>query len=389
MKGLAGLTSKKSLLVLGLMSGTSVDGLDLALCRIAADKRKYKFRLLNTGFYGYPDSLRSEIFKLASHFSITKAGLITLDQNLAKFYARKITTFMRKNNISHVDLIGSHGQTIYHADARLKAAKNVPRGTLQIGNGAIIAALTGIPVVSDFRINDVALGGSGAPLTPVCHYHLFAERNKNIAVLNIGGITNLTWLPKHAGLDHIRATDCGPGNMIVDQLTRKLFKKRFDSGGRIALSGKVNNKLLGLFRGETWFKAPLPKSLGREQFGSERIDRFIAAARGLKLSKEDLLATASELTVICVYRALSEYGLPSALIISGGGVHNRYFMNRLAEMLPACKVADSGEWGIDPDYVEAAAFALLASMFVQGDPANLPRVTGAGRKTLLGRLSMQ
>jgi len=388
MKGLTGLASKKSLLALGIMSGTSVDGLDLALCRITRDGRRYKLKLLNTGCYNYTDSLRAKIFELASQSMIAKTGLIALDQNLAKFCARKITTFMRKNNISHVDLIGSHGQTIYHADARLKAAKTVPRGTLQIGNGSIIAALTGIPVVSDFRANDVALGGSGAPLTPVCHHHLFADRGKDIAVLNIGGITNLTWLPKHAGMDHIRATDCGPGNMIIDQLTRKLFNKQFDSGGKIALSGKSSAGMPGSFKREAWFKAPLPKSLGREQFGPERIDRFITAARGLKLLKEDMITTASELTVICVCRALREYGPPSALIISGGGVHNRYFMKRLAEMLPACKVAGSGEWGFDPDYVEAVAFALLASMFVQGYPANLPRVTGAKRKTVLGKLSM-
>jgi anhydro-N-acetylmuramic acid kinase len=388
MKGLAGLASKKSLLVLGLMSGTSVDGLDLGLCHIAPDGKGYRVRLLNTGFCKYPESLRTEIIGLASQSLISKARLITLDQNLARFYARKITAFMRKNKINHVDLIGSHGQTIYHADVRLKAAKAFPGGTLQIGNGAILAALTGIPVVSDFRASDIALGGSGAPLTPVCHYHLFAERNRNIAVLNIGGITNLTWLPKRAGLDSVRASDCGPGNMIIDYLSRKLFKKRFDSGGKIALSGKVDNKLLDSFRREAWFKAFWPKSLGREQFGSDRIDRFITAARGLKLSKEDTLATASELTVVSVYRALREYDPPSALIISGGGVHNRYFMKRFAEILPACKIAGSGAWGIDPDYVEAAAFALLAAMFVYGDPANLPQVTGAGRKTILGKLSM-
>ena len=176
--------------------------------------------------------------------------------------------------------------------------------------------------------------------------------------------------------------------MITDQLTRRLFKRQYDAGGKIALLGKVNNKLIGAIKREAWFKSPLPKSLGSEQFGPDRIDRFITAARGLELSKEDMIATASELTVICVYRALQEYGLPSALIVSGGGARNRYFMKRLAEMLPACEVADSGAWGINPDYVEAAGFALLASMFVHGDPANLPWVTGAGRKTVLGKLSM-
>lgn len=388
MKGLAGLVSKKSLLVLGVMSGTSADGLDLALCRITPEGNRYKLKLLNTGFYKYPEPLRTEIIRVSSQPIMAKDRLVRLDHNLADFYARKVAAFTCKNKTKRVGLIGSHGQTIYHTDARLKTSKHAMGGTLQIGNGSLLAALTGIPVVSDFRINDVALGGSGAPLTPICHYHLFAAREINNAVLNIGGITNLTWLPKHVGINGISATDCGPGNMMIDQLMRRLFKKRYDSGGRIALAGKVNNKLLAPFRRENWFRMPLPKSLGREQFTLERINRLISAARGLKLSKEDIITTASELTVICINRALNECGSPSSLIVSGGGVHNRYFMRRLTETHPYCKVGDSAKWGIDPDYVEAAAFALLAAMFVHGDPANLPQVTGAKRKTVLGRLSL-
>ena len=319
---------------------------------------------------------------------MNKSELVYLDIELSHFYAQQINKFIADRKIKRVDLIGSHGQTIYHCDSRLKSQKPSGPGTWQIGNGGIIAPLTGIPVISDFRINDVALGGSGAPLTPICHYHLFADKHKDIGVLNLGGIANLTYLPGGCGRQAIMASDCGPGNMLVDQLMQKLYKRSYDSGGKIALSGTASRKLLNIFRREAWFNAPFPKSLGREQFGNKMIGKIMTGARNQALNKKDIITTVSELTPICVYNCLSQYGHPSTLIVGGGGSHNAYFMTRLAEMLPSCEVVSSLSTGIDPDYLEAVAFALLAYMFVRGDCANLTRVTGARQETVLGKLSL-
>jgi anhydro-N-acetylmuramic acid kinase len=388
MSRLARLLNKKSLNVIGIMSGTSLDGLDIALCRITPLGQNYQIKVLAASCAAYPVCLRKELFRIASADAISKNELTAFEADLCYFYSKQIENFISANKVAKVDLIGSHGQTIFHLDSRSAKGRKRYSLTWQLGDGDKIAAQTGIPVISDFRRKDTALGGSGAPLTPVCHYHLFGSKKENRAVLNIGGITNLTYLPKRGGKGAIRASDCGPGNMLVDQLMQKYHKRRYDSAGRKALSGRFSDALLRKMTSQSWFKKPFPKSLGREQFGREMVQRIVHYGNKLRLSKADIIATASELTVQSVIEYLSNFPAVSRLIVAGGGVHNDYIMKRFSEILTGCEVMDSGAMGVDPDYLEAVSFALLAVMFIKNDTASLPFVTGAGRPAVLGKLSL-
>jgi len=382
------LKNNKALNVLGLMSGTSVDGLDMALCRIAQKGKGYDIKVYQTGFKKFPTGLRNLVIQIASSDVINKSNLVALENRLCEFYSDSIKTFMKICKGRRIDLIGSHGQTIYHCDPRLSLKASNSRGTWQIGDGGRIAAQTGIPVVSDFRVNDVALGGSGAPLTPVCHYHLFGQKRKNIAVLNIGGIANLTFLPGKGGIKSIQASDCGPGNMLVDGLMQRLYNKKYDRNGKNAMSGDISTELLSYLKHFQWFKKPFPKSLGREQYGTKMIDGIMKQSNKYKLAKADIVATAAEFTIISVLKYISTLDRIDNLITCGGGVHNRYFMNGFSDKFDDTDVYCSLEYSFDPDYIEAVSFALLASMFINNDPANLPFVTGATGSTALGKLSL-
>jgi anhydro-N-acetylmuramic acid kinase len=388
MSRLARLLNKKSLNVIGIMSGTSLDGLDIALCRITPFGQNYKIKVLATSYAAYPVRLHKDLLRIVSADRIAKDELTAFEADLCSFYNKQIMSFISANKVGKVDLIGSHGQTIFHLDKRFAKGRKRYGLTWQLGDGDKIASQTWIPVISDFRRKDAALGGSGAPLTPVCHYHLFGSKKENRAILNIGGITNLTYLPKTGGKGAIRASDCGPGNMLVDQLMQGFYKRRYDSAGRKALAGRFSDALLKKMTSQSWFKKPFPKSLGREQFGREMVQRIVHNGNKLRLSKADIIATVSELTLLAVTGYLSNFPLPSRLIVAGGGVHNDYFMKRLSEMLSGCEVMDSGAMGIDPDYLEAVSFALLAAMFIKNDTASLPHVTGAGRPGVLGKLSL-
>ncbi len=382
------LLSKKNLNIIGMMSGTSLDGLDLAHCRISRRKKRHEVEILKTGYYRFGQKLKKNLQKHASEDKFAKAYIRQVENDLADFYAAKVNHFRKKHKLESIDLLGCHGQTIFHFDRRLLKSKKAGSLSWQIGESSRLAVKTGLPVISDFRAADIALGGSGAPLTPVCHYHLFGHDSKDIAVLNIGGITNLTFLPKKGGKKKVRASDCGPGNMLVDQLAKMLFKKEYDNGGKFALSGFVSKKLLTALKRQAWFKRPYPKSLGREQFGSAKARKIVEIGKRYGISNADIMTTVSEATVIAVVDYIESTTLPDRLIVSGGGVYNKYFMTRLADLIPGCEVVSSKQAGINPDYVEAVSFALLAALWVFGEPANLPSVTGASRETVLGKLTL-
>jgi anhydro-N-acetylmuramic acid kinase len=382
------LLKKKHLSVLGLMSGTSLDGLDLALCRIRKQGNGYKLCTTKTRSLDYPISLRQKILKQASDLSLRKSELMRLNNELVDFYLRGITRFTDDNPCLKPDLIGSHGQTIYHADRRLAKVSDRTTGSWQIVDGAMLSARTGVPVVSDFRVNDVALGGSGAPLMPVCHYHMFNNSKANLAVLNIGGISNLTWLPGGGRLEDIQSSDCGPGNMLVDALMNRLYNRKFDEDGKVALSGTVSGRLLAWFKRHGWYKSAFPKSLGREQFGDFMVQKLISAGENLMLKPDDIIATTTRFTVEAVMRYIECVGSPEILAVCGGGAQNLFMINSLVENLPECDVVSSDDFNIDPSFVEAAGFALLAVMFLHNRPAGLPQVTGAKRATVLGKLSL-
>jgi len=344
--------------VAGIMSGTSLDGIDVAIVDIAGKR-------INTVAHSttpYSDAVRQRILKARSPADISR-----LNFELGELYARAVIKACKRAKIpvESLDLIGSHGQTIYHEGSR---------NTLQIGEASVIAERLGLPVVSDFRTRDIAAGGQGAPLVPFVDLLLF----KTGVALNIGGIANITILP--AGI----AFDTGPGNMVIDQLVERLTqsKQRFDRNGTIAAKGHINRPLLDSLLTDKYYKAKPPKTAGREQYGSTFVDRLVSTGLPLK----DLIATATALTAATIAAAIPA---TSKVIASGGGTHNRQLMAQLAAFLPNCRITSTAEFGIDPDAKEAIAFAILAHRTWHHRSGNLPSATGARRSVILGKVTFQ
>jgi anhydro-N-acetylmuramic acid kinase len=283
-----------------------------------------------------------------------------------------------------VVLCGVHGQTIFHEGSPVEYLGRRVASTLQIGDPAVLTERTGIWTVSNFRERDIAAGGKGAPLVPYVDYLLFRDRRQPRVALNIGGIANITVIPAGATSQQIVACDTGPGNMVIDALTAKLSdgKHRYDRDGRIARAGAIHEKLLESMLRDPYFALAPPKSAGREQFGQEFASGLIATGLPLR----DLIATATELTARSIAAAIERFAPePCEVIASGGGVHNRWLMRRLRELLCGFTLRTSAEFGIDPDAKEAIAFAVLAHEFAVHRPGNLPSATGARRAVLLGR----
>ncbi len=343
--------------VAGIMSGTSLDGIDVAIVDIT--------KTINTLTHSttpYSNAVRQRILKAQ-----TPADISRLNFELGELYAKAVIKACKqaKIPIESIELVGSHGQTIYHEGSR---------NTLQVGEASVIAERLGVPVVSDFRTRDIAAGGQGAPLVPFVDALLFP---KGVA-LNIGGIANITILP--AGI----AFDTGPGNMVIDQLVERLTKgkQRFDRNGAIAAKGHINRPLLDSLLADKYYKAKPPKTAGREQYGSTFVDSL--AATGLSL--EDLIATATALTAATIAAAIPT---KSKVIASGGGTHNRQLMAQLAAFLPHSRLVTTAEFGIDPDAKEAIAFAILAHRTWHHRTGNLPAATGARKPVILGKVTFQ
>lgn len=349
--------------VAGIMSGTSLDGLDVAIVEI------HGRRVSTIGFQTtpYTEATRRAILAV-SNTTTTTAEISRLNFQLGELYSRAVLRAMR--SYGPVDLIGCHGQTIYHQGGA---------STLQIGEAAVIAERTGIPVVSDFRTRDIAAGGQGAPLVPFADQFLFGSSRRTRIALNIGGIANITVLP--AGI----AFDTGPGNMVIDALVREHTggRQSFDRGGRIAAKGNLNRQLLDELLADPYYRKRPPKSAGREQYGAE----FVARMKRSGLSFPDLIATATVLTAATIAKAAAPFG-PKDLIVSGGGAHNPQIMAHLAAFLPGISLATSTDYGIDVDAKEAIAFAILAYQTWRRRPSNLPSATGARRSVILGKLSL-
>jgi anhydro-N-acetylmuramic acid kinase len=357
--------------VAGIMSGTSLDGVDVAIVDIDA-RRVSTVAFRSTP---YASSLRQAILEVSDAVTTT-AAISRLSFRLGEVYARAFLELCRRERIAldSVHLIGCHGQTIYHESGR---------NTLQIGEAAVIAERTAIPVVSDFRTRDIAAGGKGAPLVPFVDYLLFRSREKHRVALNIGGIANITSIPR--GGDVV-AFDTGPGNMVIDALVALHTggRQRFDRGGRIAAQGSINRKLLDRLLADPYYKARPPKTSGREQYGVEFVDRLVKS----KLPLPDLIATATALTTATIAIGIGRFATKCEdLIVSGGGAHNPRIMAGLAAFLPQVRMATSADFGIDVDAKEAVAFAVLANETWKRKPSNLPAATGARRPVVLGKIS--
>jgi len=348
------------------MSGTSLDGIDVAIVEVLGR------RVETVGFQttAYPEALRAAILAASGAEEISR-----LSFRLGELYARAVLRAVRK--FGAVELIGCHGQTVYH-----EGGKN----TLQIGEAAVTAERTGVPVVSNFRARDIAAGGQGAPLVPFVDYLLFRHARRTRVALNIGGIANITVIPPGARPEDVTAFDTGPGNMVIDALARDLSKGKMncDRGGKIAESGAVNRALLDSLMADGYYRRNPPKSAGREQYGADFVARMKESGAPLR----DLIATATVLTAATVAMAVRPLAGDGAdLIVSGGGAHNPQIMGHLAAFLPEVAMATSADYGVDVDAKEAIAFAVLAHETWRGRPSNLPSATGARRAVVLGDIT--
>ncbi|MBI4874198.1 MAG: anhydro-N-acetylmuramic acid kinase [Acidobacteria bacterium] len=365
--------------VAGIMSGTSLDGIDVAIVDITGRSWTKRVETVALGSAPYPRKLREELLAVSNCETHT-AAISRLNFRLGELYAGALAAVCRRARLplESVKLVGCHGQTIYHESGR---------NTLQIGEGAVLAERTGLPVVCDFRPRDIAAGGRGAPLVPYADYLLLRDRRRGRTALNIGGIANLTLIPPGAAPEEVIAFDTGPGNMVIDALVSHYTagKRRFDRDGRIASRGAADPDLLDVLLANRYFQAPPPKTAGREQYGRE----FAGLLLSTGLPLPDLIATATAFTAAAVaagHRLVRPEASDWDLIVSGGGAHNRQLMAYLAAFLPELSVRTSAEFGIDIDGKEAIAFAVLAHETWHGRPSNLPSATGASRAVVLGKI---
>ncbi len=389
--------------IIGLMSGTSMDGITAALVEVIGRRRRgVQTRVLH--FHTYPYSrFTVELIREASDTgkgsvnSVNKADKIArLNYYLGELFADAALSLLSsvRLNPGDVSLIGSHGQTIHHLPGLKRMGKYRVRATMQIGESAVIAARTGITTIADFRAGDIAVGGQGAPLVPYVDSLLFQHPDRNRLILNIGGIANLTLLPAgNQGLEGITASDTGPGNMVIDELVRGMTKGRkgFDRAGKLAAAGIADENLVrGILR-HPFFRRKPPRSCGREEFGPEFTADLIRKARPRSLPQwRNLIATATALSVESIYlfcrNFLPERKWPDEIIASGGGVKNMTLMSLLAKRFSPVPIVFSDNYGIPAEAKEAMAFAVLAYEAYHKRPCNVPGATGAKRPAILGKI---
>ncbi len=383
---------KKSKLVVGLMSGTSADGIDAVLVEIKNNGVKTKLRQIAFETYPYSSSLKNFILKNSDVKTARLDDITRLNILLGEFFADAAMKIVKrvKLDIKDIDLIGSHGQTISHLPGKIKMFRKSIRGTLQIGDPAVIAKRTGVVTVGDFRVADVAVGGSGAPLVPYFDYIMFRSNKHNRGLLNIGGIANITIIPKNGSLNNVFAFDTGPGNMIIDNIMRGLFNKPFDKSGHVASKGKLNTPLLNWMMKNKYFTQKPPKSTGREMFGEKFVEKILEKTKNV--SNENIITTVTEFTAITIYDSYLKFIKNKVkldeIIVSGGGVHNLYLMNSLQNYFHPIIVKPIEDVGYSSDAKEAICFAVLANEAVSENPANVLDATGASESTVLGKICL-
>jgi anhydro-N-acetylmuramic acid kinase len=367
--------SRKTDLYIGLISGTSMDGIDAALVNCSSGKP------VLTGTLGrrYSAELRNRL-DVATRLENPRAkNLADLDNDIGREFAEAASSLLAGAGYTpeEITAIGSHGQTIRHEP-------DAPEPyTLQMGNPQLISELTGIDVVADFRTPDMEAGGQGAPLVPAFHHAVFASDQEFRVVLNIGGIANITVLPD-GNASRVTGFDTGPGNTLMDAWARRMLNTPMDDNGEFAAAGTVSKPLLQTLLQDSYFSRPPPKSTGPEYFN---LDWLLSRTSSIPLPPQDIQATLCELTAVSVTADIYRYASATArLMVCGGGAHNHHLMQRLAANLPGIPITTTQDFGIDPDWVEAAAFAWLASQRLAGKPGNLPAVTGAREAVLLGRI---
>lgn len=389
-KKIFSLLNKKEKLAIGLLSGTSVDGIDAVLLKIKDVGTSSMIKIINFKTYKFSPVIRDSILKNSNVKTARIDEICRLNVLIGKLFAEAAMKLCKKNHIlpEKIDLIGSHGQTVHHLPDGKEFLGHRLKSTLQIGDPSVIANLTGITTVGDFRIADCAVGGGGAPLVPYLDYILFRSKTKNRALLNIGGIANITVIQKTCSKEDVAAFDTGPGNMLVDALMKKLFNKPFDKGGLIGLKGSIDLMLLEFLLKEPFYRTTPPKSTGREHYGDAFIDAVLKKAKGT--NKKNIVATVSLFTPLSIYFNYEKFIKPKVkideLLISGGGSRNKLFMDFLKIYITDAVVIKMNHHGITPDNKEAVLFAVLANECIEGNRANLMKVTGAKKPVVLGKI---
>ncbi|HXC47086.1 MAG TPA: anhydro-N-acetylmuramic acid kinase [Candidatus Sulfotelmatobacter sp.] len=386
---------KNSLLILGLMSGTSADGIEAALVRISGAPPKLNSKLLGHHSLPIPRPIRAQILRIAEGTPLPAAEISQLNFRLGQLFAEAAIATCKKVGVplKSLDLIASHGQTIFHQGPRVLYLGAKTSSTLQIGEPSIIAARTGITTIADFRPADMAAGGQGAPLVPFADYLLYRHEKIGRVSLNLGGIANVTVIPAHAKPADVFAFDTGPANILIDALVSHFTKGRqhFDKNARLAQRGRCLTPLLETLLRDPYFRLHPPKSTGREYFGSEFVTGILQQGRKLRARPEDLIHTTTIFTALSVVDALNRFILPrtkiAQLIVSGGGARNPLLMCQLEAALAPIAVLTSEKFAVPEQSKEAYAFALLAYETFHHRPSNLPSATGASRPAILGKIS--
>jgi anhydro-N-acetylmuramic acid kinase len=385
----------RPLLVLGLMSGTSADAIDVALAKISGAPPRLNAKLLNHTSISFPPSLRKEILRVAEQQTVNAGQLSQLNFRLGEAFAEAVLTACKRFRIAtkKISLIGSHGQTIFHQGKPVQYLGRPTASTLQIGEPSIIAARAGITTIADFRPADIALGGQGAPLVPYADYLLYRHPKLGRVSLNLGGIANITVLPAAAKPSQIFAFDTGPANMLIDALVSHYTdgRQRYDKDAAIAQTGRAIPALLDELMKDPYLRIAPPKSTGREYYGREYLKTLLSLARRHKAKPADTIRAATIFTALSVVDALHRFVLPKykiqQVIVSGGGARNPLILAQIAAALPQIDIVPSAELGVSTDAKEAFAFALMAYETFHQRPANLPSATGANGPAILGKIS--
>ena len=393
MKSLHQLAQKGAKKVVGLMSGTSVDGVDAALVEIQGHGLETKVELIAFHSHPFEAAVRDRIFDLFQPETSRVDEICQMNFLIGEIFAEAALAVIREAGleVEGVDLIGSHGQTVYHLPPQPEA-RYVP-STLQLGEPAVIAYRTGIPTIANFRVADLAAGGQGAPLVPYVDFLLFRRADRTVVLQNIGGISNATLIPAGAAASDVLASDTGPGNMIIDSVMEILTDgaEKYDNAGQFAAQGSVCESLLREWLGHPFISASPPKTTGREAFGRQFADQALKQAETQQLGHADLVATLTAFTAQSIFEYYRRFLFPhysvDEIYISGGGVHNLTLMGHLERLFQPVPLLPIDSIGISSDAKEAIAFAVLANEAVHGHPTNLPNVTGASQPMVLGTFS--
>ncbi len=390
------LVGKDRRVVAGAMSGTSADGVDVVVVELEGHGRGIRWKVVTQGVVPYDPELRRAVLRTSERGSCR--DVCVLNFAVGQYFAKAVVEVLDLGGVklSEVDAVGSHGQTVYHMPEYVRVGQVTTGCTLQVGHPAVIAEETGLPVVGDFRVRDVASGGQGAPIIAYVDWALVSDPRTGRLIQNIGGIANVTVLPPGTELDEVYAFDTGPGNMVMDEAMRLLYGLDYDEDGSTASRGSPDEKLLEELMGHPFVRAPPPKTAGRREFGRYFVEKVVRRGLSLGLSKEDLVATLSTFVVRSIVYNYDRYvlrryrGRISEVVLGGGGARNRYLFRELERELRerGLRLITHEELGIVSKYKEALGMAVLAHEALSGIPNNIPRATGARRQVVMGVIAL-